>query len=79
MNALINSQQTYSILEMEENEVDAQTGGEIFAIALLSFLVTSVFTVSGWSAILLLTGKTEGGGPIGLMFNLFEQQYLGRY
>ena len=55
MNALINSQQPCSILEMEENEVDVQTGAEIFAIALLSFLVTSVFTVSGWSAILLLT------------------------
>ena len=33
-------------------------------------MVFSVFLVAGWSAVLLVTGNTAGGGPIGLAARL---------
>lgn len=41
--------------------------GETFTLYSFLLMMLSVLIVSGWSAILLVTGNTESGGPIGLV------------
>jgi hypothetical protein len=58
---------------LEEEDADERaTTGEVVAIALVSFLTVTIFTVSIWSALSLATGNTNDGGPIGLIVNLMR-------
>lgn len=42
---------------------------ELTVISLMISLIASTLIISGWSAVLLHTGKTAGGGPLGLIAN----------
>lgn len=71
MNALIGNSQQYHELKVEE-DIETQTIGEVLAIAFVSFMVASIFVLSGWSAVLFISGNTSDGGPIGFLFNLIR-------
>jgi hypothetical protein len=46
-------------------------------VLLISILVlTSFFIIAAWSGILLIIGKTEGGGPLGMLMNALHIQLL---
>jgi len=46
-------------------------------ILLLSLLALTVFfIIAAWSAILLFIGRTEGGGPLGMLMNVLQIQLL---
>ena len=37
---------------------------------LFMFLIVLIFFISLWSSILLVTGNTQGGGPLGMLANI---------
>jgi len=73
---LINDVQVNHNIEEKEENTDTGTFGDIFAISMVGLYTLSVLVVSCWSAVLLLTGNTSNGGPIGLVFNMMQSSGL---
>jgi hypothetical protein len=72
MNFLINNQQNHYQFDDREVNNERTTVGDIFAVGLVSFYTFSALIVSSWSAIILITGKSANGGPIGYMVDLLQ-------
>ena len=61
----------------QQVEIDETFNGYEIIIFLLSLLVlTSFFIIAVWSGILLIIGKTDGGGPLGILMNALHIQLL---
>ncbi|MCL7489012.1 MAG: hypothetical protein M8357_12665 [Desulfobulbaceae bacterium] len=72
MNLFISNQQTLYQLDAKEVNNERTTIGDMFAVGLVSFYTFTALIVSSWSAILLITGKSANGGPIGYMVDLLQ-------
>ena len=72
MNALIhiNEQAEYQVEEKKES--DNRTFGDIFAVSVVGLYTFFGLAVSGWSAILLMTGNPSGPNPLGLIIDLLK-------
>jgi hypothetical protein len=65
-----------AIFKEQQFEIDDNISIFESIVLLLSILVlTSFFIIAVWSGILLLYGKTEGGGPLGMLMNLLHTQF----
>lgn len=71
MNALIHIKQQYHAPE-EQRKGEIASAGEIIVIFMVCFMVVSIFIIGIWSAVLLITGNTGNGGPIGLLFHFIH-------
>ena len=61
----------------QQVEIDETFNGYEIIIFLLSLLVlTAFFIIAVWSGILLIIGKTDGGGPLGILMNALHIQLL---
>jgi hypothetical protein len=69
MNPLINEDQYEYYFEEHKEKIEKTTFGDIFAFSLIGFFTLSAFIIGCWSSILLFTGNTVNGGPIGIIFN----------
>jgi hypothetical protein len=69
MNPLINDEQYEYYVEENKEKIEKRTFGDIFAFSLIGFFTLSAFIIGSWSSILLFTGNTASGGPIGFVFN----------
>ena len=67
---LLNSEQIYESNTEKTGDKDKNTFGEIFAISVLILYTIAALVVSSWSAILMYTGNTDNGSPIGFIFNM---------
>lgn len=73
MNALINTNQNYNMLENKKEPDDVESVGELIAIALLFFIVALALIIAIWSGVLLLTENTTIEGPIRLICQLIHK------
>ena len=67
MNVL--SGKNYKSDPRNNENLDHNTFGDIFALSVISLYTFSALVISGWSAILWFTGNTNSGSPIGFIFN----------
>ena len=51
---------------------EKSTAGERFATALLLFYTSTALIISGWSALVMLSGNIENGGPIGMFIRMLQ-------
>ena len=70
MNALQNNRENYLQLEEARSEKDTTYFGDILATAIVAFFAVSSLALSGWSAVLYMTGGVQDGGPVGYLFHL---------
>jgi len=59
------------LLNDNETNENIYTLGECFAVIIVGIYTLIALALSCWSAILLLTGDTTSGGPIGFVASKF--------
>ncbi len=69
MNPIINDALYEHYIEENKEKIEKSTFGDVFAFSLIGFYTLSAFIIGSWSSILLFTGNTGSGGPIGFIFN----------
>jgi hypothetical protein len=73
MNIFFNKNQpVWQLDERNSTPDDNNRFGERFAAALLIFYTISALLVSVWSAIIIKSGNSENGGPIGLFVQILK-------
>ena len=68
MNLLYN-EKIYECDIEKKSDADKNTLGDVFAISVVSLYTIAGLIISSWSAILMYTGNTDSGSPIGFIFN----------
>lgn len=63
MNALINCDRIHNEYEIRPRK-EKTYFGDILAVAIVAFFAVFALVISGWSALLYLTGRVENGGPL---------------
>jgi len=69
MNALINNQKIYCEPAECGRKRNKTYLGDVLATAIVTAFTVTSLTISGWSALLFITGQVEEGGPLGRIFN----------
>lgn len=69
MNALMDNEgQYFELDDINRKKKNKTYFGDIFATAIVLFFVAFSLTISGWSAVLFVTGNVQEGGPLGHLF-----------
>ncbi|GAB4336772.1 MAG: hypothetical protein Kow0089_07430 [Desulfobulbaceae bacterium] len=63
---------TLAMQTREHEQIEQATFGDIFAASVVGFYTVAAFVISGWSGILLLSGNTGSGGPVGLLVQVLK-------
>ena len=72
MNALIHNDQLYDEFDEPMQKNDKTYFGDVLATAIVVFFTISSLTISGWSALIYMTGNFNNGSPLG---NIFKSVY----
>ena len=72
MNPFVNINELPEYQLEEKEEPSNITFGDIFAVSVVGLYAFSGLAVSGWSAILLMTGNPSGPNPLGLIIDLLK-------
>lgn len=72
-NILTQSELAGELFDLQELQFNTQ---ERIVLALFALFVGSILIIGGWSLVLLITGNTAGGGPLGLLANVLRFECL---